>query len=95
MPNVYDEVADKISADMSKYECDFSAAFKSVMQNYKELDWSTTRRKVGSLLGRRPKRNPSVVAIEKILKEARHQELLDGAQKAHDYYISTVDERDW
>ncbi len=33
--------------------------------------------------------------MEKDFEEAHKQELLDGAQEAHDYYVSTVDERDW
>ncbi len=80
MPNVYREITDEISATMHK-GFDFNAAFLSVMQHYKGLDWSTTRREVGSLLGSRKKRKPPVVTVE---KKPRVKKLSLKAQKALD-----------
>lgn len=53
--NIYVEVADKISATMRVERVDFDFAFAQVMQNY-NLDFATTRREVGSILGKRKKR---------------------------------------
>ncbi len=78
MPNVYRDIADEISATMHK-GFDFNAAFLSVMQHYKGLDWSTTRREVGSLLGSRKKRKPPVVTVE---KKPRVRKLSKKAQAA-------------
>lgn len=55
MSNVYVEVANRISAVMKSENVGFDFAFSQVMQNY-NLDYATTRREVGSILGKRKKR---------------------------------------
>ena len=56
MSDIYRTIADAISTTLRENNCTFDAAFSTVMQNYKHLDWATTRREVGSILGKRKKR---------------------------------------
>ncbi|OHA84112.1 MAG: hypothetical protein A2937_02870 [Candidatus Yonathbacteria bacterium RIFCSPLOWO2_01_FULL_47_33b] len=85
MPDIYRTVADAVSTVLRENNCTFDAAFSAVMQNYKHLDWTTTRREVGSMLGKRKKRKPSKVKIPKQLDllfgRPRDEVLADAAEQ--------------
>ncbi|HAS84590.1 MAG TPA: hypothetical protein DCS23_00740 [Candidatus Yonathbacteria bacterium] len=53
--DIYVEVANRISFVMKSEKIGFDFAFAQVMRNY-NLDFATTRREVGSILGKRKKR---------------------------------------
>jgi hypothetical protein len=95
--DVYRTIADAISTTLRENNCTFNAAFTAVMQNYKHLDWATTRREIGSILGKRKKRKPRQIKMpkqldllfgrprEEVLAEAAEQEInLTRGIPAHD-----------
>lgn len=85
MTDIYRTVADAVSTVLRENNCTFNAAFSAVMQNYKHLNWVTTRSKVGSLLGSRKKRKPSKIKIPKQLDllfgRPREEVLADAAEQ--------------
>lgn len=85
MTDVYRTVANAISTTMRENNCTFNAAFTAVMQNYKHLDWATTRREVGSILGKRKKRKPRLIKIPQQLDllfgRPRDEVLADAAEQ--------------
>lgn len=54
--SVYVKIADEISFIMRKKAVGFNAAFTEAMNNNRGLDWETTRREVGRVLGKRARR---------------------------------------
>ena len=85
MTDIYRTIADAISTTLRQNNCTFNAAFTAVMQNYKHLDWATTRSKVGSLLGSRKKRKPRKIKMPKQLDllfgRPREEVLADAAEQ--------------
>lgn len=84
MSDIYRTVADAVSTTLRKNNCTFDAAFSAVMQNYKHLDWATTRREVGSILGKRKKRKPRKIKtpqqFDLLFGRPREEVLADAAE---------------
>ncbi|PIQ35711.1 MAG: hypothetical protein COV32_00555 [Candidatus Yonathbacteria bacterium CG10_big_fil_rev_8_21_14_0_10_43_136] len=55
MSNIYVDVANRVSFIMRSERIGFDFAFAQVMRNFNH-DWTTARREVGSILGKRKKR---------------------------------------
>lgn len=52
---IYIEIANRISFALKEGK-KFDDAFAEIMRNYRNLDWATTRREIGSILGNRKRR---------------------------------------
>ena len=83
MSNIYVEIADRISFIMKSEKESFDSAFTQVMQNF-NLDWATTRREVGSILGSRkkgPRRKKSPGQQMNLFSKMTKEEHLSDAKK--------------
>lgn len=65
--SIYTGLADKISSIMRTKKVDFNTAFIEAVQG-RNLDWETTRREVGSILGKRPRQPRVTDSTEKLRK---------------------------
>ncbi len=63
--SIYTDVANKISSIMRTKGVDFNTAFKEAVCG-RNLDWETTRREVGKILGNRARR-PRSTEIQEFL----------------------------
>ena len=54
--SIYIKIADEVSFTMRKKGVGFNTAFTETMKDSSGLDWETTRREVGKILGNRARR---------------------------------------
>ncbi|MBI5078066.1 MAG: hypothetical protein HZB11_01700 [Candidatus Yonathbacteria bacterium] len=90
-------MANEVSYVMRKQEMGFDAAFAKVMQNYKNFDWATTRREVGSILGKRKRRERKKSSTAKQLNlfpKNRRGKVLEDAAKSEASLVVGIPEDD-